>query len=361
MNTSQILTRALKLKYPVVQAPMAGVGTPELATAVSNEGGLGSIAVGASTPEVARKMVADMKNRTSASFAVNFFCHRPANLDPSVNKTWLSFLEPTFSEFQTEPPKSLSEIYQTFVENSRFLEILLGSPPQAVSFHFGVPSANFVEKLHKAGIYTMATATSLEEAQAIESVGINAIVAQGYEAGGHRGIFDPGKEDLAIGTLALVRMIVTRTKLPVIAAGGIMDGAGISAAMKLGAAGVQLGTAFILCPESSASQEYRSQLKSERSHKTGITKNISGRPARGIINRFHTLRDTSKTMPTVPDYPIAYDAGKALNTASQRLGNFEFAPHWAGQGAPLAREMPAADLFRTLIAEWKAAEANSLG
>jgi nitronate monooxygenase len=198
---------------------------------------------------------------------------------------------------------------------------------------------------------TLAAATTPKEAAQCEQAGIDAIVAQGMEAGGHRGVFDPRNDD-EIGTMALVRMLTRQCRVPVIAAGGIMDGQGIAAAMRLGASAVQMGTAFILCPETSASAAFRSQLKSERANHTRITAAISGRAARGIANRMYELIDHPNA-PALPDYPIAYDAAKALHVAASAKGNHEFAAHWAGQGAPLARELAAAELLGQLIAEWK--------
>src|SRR5690606_33550312 len=221
--------------------------------------------------------------------------------------------------------------------------------PELVSFHFGLPAQERIDALKSASIKVAACATSLEEALAIQAAGADLIVAQGYEAGGHRGVFD-GRQDLRLGTMALVRLIASKTRLPVVAAGGIMDGRGIRAAMALGACGAQLGTAFILAPESSANPAYRAMLKSERAWHTHVTSVISGRPARGIYNRF--MRELEQAGgPAIPAYPMAYDAGKALHEAAAAQGNFEFGAMWAGQGAPLVRDMSAADLVAALVAE----------
>ena len=205
----------------------------------------------------------------------------------------------------------------------------------------------------------MASATDLDEAAQVEHAGIDILVAQGAEAGGRRGVFDPAKDEL-IGTFALVRMLARRSQLPIVAAGGIMDGEGLAAALRIGASGVQMGTAFILCPESSANAAYRNDLKSDRARHTAITSAISGRPARGIVNRLHAL-GTSKGAPPVPDYPIAYDAGKALHQAAAKHGNNEYAAHWAGQAAPLARALPAGELVRKIVHEWHSAEGGAEG
>lgn len=219
-----------------------------------------------------------------------------------------------------------------------------------VNFHFGLPSVEWIRALQGAGIYTLATATSLEEARQIQELGIDAIVAQGIEAGGHRGISNPDVVDEKLSTSVLVRLLVKNMNLSIIAAGGIMDGQGIKAAMELGAAAAQFGTAFILCPESSANEGYRINLKSERAAVTHLTSALLGRPAQGIRNRFinHAALVTGIKPPA---YPVAYDAAKQLNAAATKLGNHEFAALWAGQGVPIAREIPATQLFSVLVKE----------
>lgn len=351
MTTVKALLALLGTEHPIIQAPMAGVSTPALAAAVSNSGGLGSLGVGASNVEQAKAMISATRALTSRAFNVNLFCHRRATADAIREAAWLAYLAPRFAEFGARPPAALREIYQTFVGNEPMLDMLLKERPAVVSFHFGLPAAEWIARFRATGIVTLATATNSAEAAECERAGVDAIVAQGVEAGGHRGVFEPERGDDGIGTFALVRMLVQQCRLPVIAAGGIMDGAGIAAAMRLGAAGVQLGTAFVLCPESSANAAYREQMKSERAHHTRITAAISGRPARGLPNRMY---DQDKA-PPLPDYPIAYDAAKALHAAASAKGDHEFAAYWAGQGAPLARELPAAELMGRLVEECRVA------
>jgi nitronate monooxygenase len=287
---------------------------------------------------------------TDRPFHVNLFCHRAAIADTRREAAWLARLAPSFAEFGAAPPTALREIYASFIGNQPMFEMLLHERPAVVSFHFGLPPIAWVSAFRAHGIVTLACATSLDEAALIERAGVDAVIAQGVEAGGHRGVFEPESADPMIGTFALVRMIARRSRLPVIAAGGIMDGAGIAAAMDLGAMAVQMGTAFVLCPESSASAAFREQLSGERAQDTRITSSISGRPARGIANRMYS---DATGAPPPPDYPIAYDAGKALHAAASAHGNHEFAAHWAGQGAPLARAMPAAALVAVLVEEWR--------
>lgn len=350
MSTATFWAR-VGVVHPIIQAPMAGTSTPTLAAAVSNAGGLGSIAVGAATVAQAREAIIATRALTAKPFNVNLFCHRPALADAAREAAWLAHLRPLFDEFDSCAPATLRELYTSFVADAAMLDLLLHERPAVVSFHFGLPPASFIAALQQAGIVLLATATNPREARVIEDAGIDAIVAQGVEAGGHRGVFDPA-QDSCIGTLALTRLLATQHKLPVIAAGGIMDGAGIRAAMALGAVGAQLGTAFVSCPESAADASYRAALLAH-DVETAITDVISGRPARGIVNRF--MRDAgAANHPPPPDYPIAYDAGKALHAAARARGSAQFAAHWAGQSVALTRALPAATLFATLVAELQA-------
>ncbi|WP_022683960.1 NAD(P)H-dependent flavin oxidoreductase [Sphingobium bisphenolivorans] len=343
------LIDSLSLTHPIVQAPMAGVSTPAMAAAVSNVGALGSVAVGATDATGARTMIEAVRALTDRPFNVNLFAHRPAIPEASAEAGWLEALTPLFREQDAEPPAALHEIYQSFQQDDAMLATLIDLAPPVVSFHFGVPDRARISALKQAGSFLIATVTNLEEAQAAAQAGIDALVAQGYEAGGHRGIFDPDALDDQLGTMALTRLLAVRCQLPVIAAGGIMDGRGIAAALDLGAAAAQLGTAFIACPESSADESYRAALRSPAAHHTVMTRAISGRPARCLANLFTAWDAASERTP--PAYPIAYDAGKALNAAAKAKGEYGYGAQWAGQGAPLARPLPAADLVRTLAAE----------
>ncbi|MFL1482518.1 NAD(P)H-dependent flavin oxidoreductase [Marinobacter sp. LN3S78] len=350
MSFSNPLTRLVNIQYPIVQAPMVGVSTPELAATVSNAGALGSIGIGASSVEKAREMIAATRALTDKPFNVNVFCHQAATPDPERETNWVSHLRPFFDEFDATPPSALNAPYRSFTEDRSTLDMLLEERPAVVSFHFGLPPEEWIRSLQEAGIVTFGCATTPDEAVKVEAAGVDAIVAQGAEAGGHRGVFEPEKGDQQLGILPLTRLVCANSRVPVVAAGGIMDGQGIGAVMELGAAGAQLGTAFILCPESSASAGHRDAIKSDRGHHTQITSAISGRPARGIVNRFYTDIDLAGAS-TLPDYPIAYDAGKALAAAATAKGSQAFAAHWAGQGAPLAREMPAGELIERLVQE----------
>ena len=338
------------IDLPIVQAPMAGISTPALAAAVSNAGGLGSLGLGAMDAAGARTTIAEFRALSPRSLHANVFCHRPARADAAREAAWVEHLRPEFHRFGAEPPAILKEIYKSFVDDDAMLAALLAERPKVVSFHFGLPSADRVRALRDAGIVLLGSATSLAEARVLAAGGVHAVIAQGYEAGGHRGVFDPDAADDQLGTMSLVRVLVRALDVPVIAAGGIMDGAGIAAALRLGASAAQLGTAFVPCPESQADAGYRATLASDAAHHTVMTRAISGRPARCLANRF-TAWGMDRSAREIPDYPVAYDAGKALNAAGRKAGDPGFGAQWAGQGAPLARPMPAADLVATLARE----------
>lgn len=339
----------LGVSIPIVQAPMAGVSTPRMAAAVSNAGGLGSIGVGATDAARARAMIEESRARTDGAINVNLFVHGNPQVDVAREEQWVDALRPLFHQYGAEPPTVLRTIYKSFADDDEMFAMLLELAPPVISFHFGVPSADRVVALKAAGCTLLATATSLSEARQVEVAGIDMIVAQGWEAGGHRGFFDPTGPDDQLGTMALTRLLVTRTNLPVISAGGIMDGTGVRAALALGAVAAQLGTAFIACPESSADDTYRAALASDAAEHTTMTRAISGRPARCLANCF--THWAAETRHDAPDYPVAYDAGKLLNAAAKAVGEGGFGAQWAGQGAPLHRSMPAADLVQALWLE----------
>ena len=341
----------LGLHAPIIQAPMAGISSPAMAAAVTNSGGLGSLGVGAMQAEQARAAIHQFRALSDGPLNVNVFVHRAARTDASRENAWLQRMRPEFARCGVEPPAQLREIYTSFLHDQAMLAMLVEEKPAVVSFHFGLPHPRQVELLHAAGVYLIAAATNLHEARSIEAAGVDAIVAQGYEAGGHRGVFDPHAEDSRLGTLALTRLLVGAVALPIVAAGGIMDGAGIAAVLTLGACAAQLGTAFVGTRESLADAGYRERLFGDPAHHTVMTRVISGRPARCLANDFTLWGASLSDERLVPDYPIAYDAGKALNAAGKAVGQTGYGAHWAGQGAPLARELPARDLMTALKIE----------
>ena len=344
------LLELLEIDAPIIQAPMAGVSTPEMAAAVSNAGALGSLGVGATSAEGAREMIAAFRERSARSLNVNVFCHAPARADHARESKWLERLRPEFARFDARPPAALREIYRSFVEDDEMLATLVGEKPKVVSFHFGVPSIERVRALRDPGGVRLGTATSRAEARPRVAAGVDAIVAQGFEAGGHRGVFDPDATDDALSTFALTRLLAREIDRPIVAAGGIMDGAGIVAASRLGASAAQLGTAFVACDESAIDAGYRAALGSGAAHHTVMTRAISGRPARCLANRFTAL-GADVPARELPDYPIAYDAGKALHAAAKVKDESGFGAQWAGQGAPLSRRMPAGALVTLLRRE----------
>jgi nitronate monooxygenase len=350
MDIRSPLLDRLAIRLPIIQAPMAGVSSPAMAAAVGEAGGLGSIGAGATDAAGAARMIATVRQRWAGPLNVNFFCHKPAVADAAVEAAWIERLRPEFEAHGATAPGRLTEIYRSFVADDAMLAMLLETRPSVVSFHFGLPSGAAIRALRDAGIVLLATATNLDEARAIAKAGIDAVVAQGWEAGGHRGIFDPDAPDDQLGTMALTRLLARNLDQPVIAAGGIMDGAGIAASLRLGASAAQLGTAFVAAEESLADEGYRAALAGAAAHHTVMTRAISGRPARCLANRFTALG--AKVRPDeVPSYPIAYDLGKALHAAAKGRGEFGFGAQWAGQGAPLSRPLPAARIMETLAAE----------
>lgn len=343
-----------KIDIPLIQAPMAGVSTPELAAKICNSGAIGSLGLGASSAEIAYKAIESLKKATTRPFNVNFFCHKPALIAKQVEENWLQRLSPLFQKFNGQQPASLREIYTSFYSNDELFKLVMKEKPAIVSFHFGLPEPEKINAMKSAGIFLLATATNLDEALAIEHAGFNAIIAQGYEAGGHRGIFDENSVDQCLSLAPLLKIIRKNVSIPVIAAGGIMDGRDIAAFIKLGASAVQMGTAFIGCPQSQADSGYRQTLASNSAYHTVMTRAFSGRPARALDNAFVEF---TRNVPNkeVPPYPFAYDAAKQLAKLAADKQNFQFGAYWAGQGAPFSRPMDAGELVDCLKKEYNQA------
>lgn len=334
-----MLMDRLGLALPVWQAPMAGTSTPELAAAVSAAGGFGQLGVAAMSPAQAAEAMAGVRARTDRPFGVNVFCHRPEAPDPVREAAWLDLLRPHFARFGAEPPSALRPIYRSFIEDDAMLSAVAAARPALVSFHFGLPRPDQIEALRATGAVLAATATSLTEAQAIRAAGLDAIIAQGWEAGGHRGMFDPEAADERLPTLELVRRLAP-LGLPVVAAGAIMTAADVRDALQAGAVAVQCGTAFLRAPEAATPPAHRAALDSGR---TVMTKAISGRPARCIENLFTAIPDEA-----TPGYPMTYDAGKALNAAASAAGETGYGAQWAGTGCAAAVARPAAATVQAL-------------
>lgn len=351
------LIKRLGLEVPVLQAPMAGVSTPALAAAVSNAGALGALGLGATDATGAHRMITEVQARTTRPYNVNLFVHATPPRDREGEAAWLAWLQPLFAQYGAQAPTELDLPYTSFAEDPDMLRMLLAVRPPVISFHFGLPSPAKVAALRGTGAVLLASVTSLAEAREAEKAGMDAVIAQGVEAGGHRGVFNTAAPDDKLGVMALTRLLVREGSCPVVAAGGVMDGAGVAAMLDLGAVAAQMGTAFILCPESAADAAYRAALLGSAGHHTRLTTLISGRPARALANHFTALADKDG-VPTPPPYPRAYAAGKALHAAARASGETGFSAQWAGQGAPLARAMPAAQLVQTLQEELALARAG---
>ena len=327
---------------------MAGVSTPALAAAVSNAGGLGSIAVGTVGGAGAREMMHSVQEQTNRPYHVNFFAHQSPLRDAKKEAAWIERLSLLFDDLGASAPSVLDEGYRSFLDDSDQLAAVLEVRPPVASFHFGLPYPDQVEKMKAVGVKLMASATSVEEAVNCEQAGMDAVIAQGFEAGGHRGVHN-GNVDQQIGLFALTPQVVSAVSIPVIAAGGVADSRGVAAALALGADGVQMGTAFVACPETSASRRHRALLGSHDGRETVVTQAVSGRPARGFRNKF--IDALAKAQGDAPAYPVAYDAAKALAAAASRAGREGFDVMWAGQAAALAKSMPAAQLVGALMRE----------
>jgi len=341
------LLQRLGISQPIFLAPMAGTATPELAAAVSNAGGLGGLGLGSSSLEKAQQAIEQTRKLTDKPFQVNFLCHQPETYNAEQAEAWLAHVRPQFKQYGVEPTMPLQKVYQSFLEYDAYLQLVLDAKPRAISFHFGLPRPEQLAAIKAAGIISMVSVTQLSEALAAEQAGIDVLIAQGVEAGGHRGTFN-AKMDAAISTEDLLLLLKQHTNLPIVVAGGIMSGEDIRHYLELGASAAQLGTAFAACPESSASDAYRNALL--KGGATQISDDISGRPARGFINAWHKLVTTPER-PQHAGYPYSYDLGKQLNSASAKQGDDAFSAFWAGQGVSRIRKLSAAQLMQLLIAE----------
>jgi nitronate monooxygenase len=341
------LQQLLGVELPIIQAPMAGVQGSALAAAVSSAGGLGSLPCAMLPPDVMHTELTAIRDRTGKPFNVNFFCHAQPTPDPDREATWRATLAPYYRELEIDPD-SIPSAPGRVSFSSETAEVLAPFKPAVVSFHFGLPSAELVAQVKAWGSTILSSATTVAEARWLEERGVDAIIAQGLEAGGHRGMFLSSDLTTQVGTLALVRQIVRTVRLPVIAAGGIADAAGVAAAMALGAIGVQVGTAYLLCPEATTSAVHRAALKSEAARHTAITNVFTGRPARGIVNRI--IRELGPISAAAPAFPLAATAVAPLRARAEGHGSGDFSSMWAGQNASGCKEVPAADLTRALAA-----------
>jgi nitronate monooxygenase len=340
------LQQLLGIELPIIQAPMAGVQGHALAVAVSNAGGLGSLPCAMLSLDALRSELASIKAQTDKPFNVNFFCHTPPTPSAEREAAWRAALSQYYKEFGIDPGSIPTGPGRTPF-SSEAAEVLSEFKPAVVSFHFGLPSAELLGCVRAWGAKILSSATTVEEARWLEAHGADAIIAQGLEAGGHRGLFLSEDLSTQVGTFALLPQIVREVKLPVIAAGGIADARGVAAAMTLGAAGVLIGTAYLLCPEATTSAVHRAALKSEASQHTALTNLFTGRPARGIVNRI--MKELGPIGTAVPAFPLATSAITPLRAKAESQGSADFSPLWSGQNATGCQEVPAALLTRELV------------
>lgn len=341
------LATLLGIERPIIQAPMAGVQLSPLAAAVSNAGGLGSLPCAMLTPAERRAQLASLRAATDRPFNVNFFCHAEVPPDPVREAVWRATLSPYYVaaglDLQAIPDGLGRRPF-----DAEAADDLEAFKPAVVSFHFGLPAPDLLARVKSCGARVLASATTVDEARWLEARGADVVIAQGLEAGGHRGIFLTDDLATQVGTLALVPQIVRAVRVPVVAAGGIADARGVAAAMALGAQGVQVGTAFLLCPEAMTSPVHRAALAGPAAAHTALTNLFTGRPARSIVNRL--MRELGPMSAVAPAFPHALTAILPLRAQAEREGRDDFSPLWAGQNTSGCAEVPAAAVLEGLAA-----------
>lgn len=340
----------LGIEVPIVQAPMAGANGSAMAIEVGEAGGLGSLPCAMLDVDRARSEIGIVRQRTRAPLNVNFFCHAPPRPDPARDTAWRAELAPYYAEAGLDASASAPAALRTPFDEA-MCAMVEDLRPEVVSFHFGLPDPDLVRRVKDAGCIVLSSATTAAEARWLEDRGCDAIIAQGYEAGGHRGLFLTDDGDIASqpGTMALVPQVVDAVQVPVIAAGGIADGRGIAAAFALGASGVQIGTAYLSTPESLITDLHRDALRQAADGDTALTNIFTGRPARGIVNRI--MRDIGPMSDRAPAFPTAGNALAPLRAGAEAAGSSDFSPLWSGQSARLCRDYGARDLTRRLAAD----------
>ncbi|MBB6466292.1 nitronate monooxygenase [Aminobacter lissarensis] len=341
----------LGLELPILQAPMAGPVDSEMVIAVSEAGGLGGLPCALMSPDRARTELGIIRQRTSRPINVNFFCHKPPQEALEREAAWKKRLEPYYIELGLDPKAPVPHSARAPFDDA-FCDIVEEFRPEVVSFHFGLPDAALLDRVKATGAKVLSSATTADEAVWLEARGCDAIIAQGAEAGGHRGIFLTDGVANQPGTFALVPQVVDAVKVPVIATGGIADARGIVAAFVLGASAVQVGTAYLFCPEAKVAAPHKAALRSAKDDHTALTNLFTGRPARGIVNRI--MREVGPLSQDAPAFPLAGGALAPLRAASEPKGSGDFMSLWSGQAARLGRDMPAAELTRALAEETQA-------
>lgn len=349
MGIETVLTKLLKIEHPVIQAPLAGGGdTPDLVAAVGNAGAIGFVGAAYSTPAQIIEIGRAVRRKTTRPFGINLFAPLPQP-DPIANpQAALQRVAPFFAELGLPAPSAPAPMANSFSEQ---LTAALKTDASAFSFTFGILPVEAIEAIKRRGLFLIGTATHVEEAIALEKTGVDAVVAQGSEAGGHRGTFIGDFSAAMIGAVSLVPQIVDAVKIPVIASGGIMDGRGIAAALALGASAVQMGTAFLTCSEAGVPNAYKEAILHAHENQTRVTRAFSGRPARGIVNRFMTEVEANGGCDSIPPFPLQNALTRPLRTSAAKQDRAEFLSLWAGQGLRLAHRQSAADLVACLARE----------
>src|SRR5712692_2078178 len=348
MWPNQRLIELLEIELPIIQAPVAGAMDFELAAAAAQAGALGSLPCAMLNADQVREQMAKIRARTNKPINLNFFCHTPPVLNNAREARWRDRLAPYDRELGIDPSTPIPTSNRTAFD-AAMCEVVEEVKPEVVSFHFGLPDNALVKRVKAMGCALLSSATTAAEARWLEEHGVDAVIAQGYEAGGHRGMFLTDNLAAQVGTLALVPQIVDAVKVPVVAAGGITDARAIAAAFALGAAGVQIGTAYLWSPEAKISAPHRAALNGAPSDGTALTNLMTGRPARGIINR--VMREIGPISDLAPEFPLAAGALAPLRAKAEAQGSGDFSPMWAGQAASLGRALPAGELTKKLAAE----------
>jgi nitronate monooxygenase len=353
MSLQTVLMKRLGLTHPIIQAPLAGGGdTPELVAAVCEEGALGFIGAGYLTPQQIGEASREVRTRTARPFGISLFAPQRAPDMPRDPKPALERVAPFFEELGLPPPVVPTLLPDPFNEQ---LSAVLESGASVFSFTFGILPENVIAAIKNRGMFLIGTATTVEEATALEKAGVDAIVTQGSEAGGHRGTFGVDFDSAMVGTISLVPQVVDAVAVPVIASGGVMDGRGIAAALALGASAVQMGTVFLTCDEAGIPDAYKKAILKAREHETRLTRAFSGRPARGIVNRFMTEVERDDVVDAILPFPLQNALTRPLRNAAAQRGRAEFLSLWAGQGVRLARRQRAGRLVACLAIETETA------
>lgn len=339
------LQQLLGIELPIIQAPLAGVQGSAMAIAVSNAGGLGSLPCAMLSPDAMRQELAAIRAQTSRPFNVNFFCHTPPQPSAADEAAWRSALAPYYAEHGIDPA-SITPGPGRLPFSAEVVDVLAAFAPPVVSFHFGLPTADLLARARAWGAKVISSATTVEEGLWLQSQGVDAVIAQGLEAGGHRGIFLSDDLTTQMGTFALLPQLVRALDVPVIAAGGIADAKGVAAALSLGAVAAQVGTAYMLCPEATTSAVHRAALQDPSAHHTALTRLFTGRPARGIVNRL--MRELGPLSAVAPQFPLATSAIAPLRAKAEAVGLGDFSPLWSGQNVSGCKAIPAARLTREL-------------